>query len=523
MPYTKGEGKIALGVFVDGHDVKFVHLSLKDKQIYLHDVKTVALLRKLEDRQLVGDGTGSMDVIDLIDSGMEGGSGQDAKLATSAEGETNSNIFLELLGEFPPRKYDLVYSISEPSVYYQTFEDSFGLRGLKLKKRLIEEIAKVRASKPNIDAIEDIGASEGQVLAIIREDGLGLLDLLASIKDFIGKRIPKVPFIETSDISLMNLVRSNYELGPEEISIIVYVGSEFSRLIFMKGLDFLHFAPVISEGKSSPNIENTLYSRILLEQDSAGIVRIDRVFLGGEAHKAELKQFLSPQFAEAPIEYLVPQNLNTGELQEGVTEIVSEYAIPISSAMRVLDPKNPLTYHIDLLPTSFREGQKAFKLAWHGYLLMVLIFGITVFLTNRIGVMGEQVKKASRDLAEKQLALAENQRLQNLLDSLTLQNHQYVNALAVYDTIVPNYNRWSKVFYHLTTSVEDVTSPWIRDIISQPDKTIELTGYTTHRERIPRIANMFQKATLQSVELEEIRGKVVYKFLLLINKVDSDH
>ena len=93
----------------------------------------------------------------------------------------------------------------------------------------------------------------------------------------------------------------------------------------------------------------------------------------------------------------------------------------------------------------------------------------------------------------------------------------------MYDTIVPNYNRWSKIFYHLTTSVEDVNSLWIRDIVSKPDKTIELTGYTTHRERIPRIANMFQKATLQSVELEEIRGKVVYKFLLQINKVDSDH
>ncbi|MCX6136745.1 MAG: hypothetical protein NTV54_04525 [Ignavibacteriales bacterium] len=117
MPYTKGEGKIALGVFVDGHDVKFVHLSLKDKQIHLHDVKTVALLRKLEDRQLAGDGTSSVDVIDLVDAGMDAGLSQDGRLANPVEGETNSNIFLELLGEFPPRTYELVYAISEPSIY----------------------------------------------------------------------------------------------------------------------------------------------------------------------------------------------------------------------------------------------------------------------------------------------------------------------------------------------------------------------------------------------------------------------
>ena len=178
----------------------------------------------------------------------------------------------------------------------------------------------------------------------------------------------------------MNLVRANYEVGLDEISVIMYVGSEFSRLIFLKGKDFLHFAPVISEGRTSPNIENTLYSRILLEQDSAGIMRLDRIFLAGEAHKLELKQFLSPQFAEAPIEYLVPKNLDTGALQQSVEEITSEYAVPISVAMRVLDPKNANYYSIDLLPQSFREGQKVFKLAWHGYLLMLLIFlGTLVF------------------------------------------------------------------------------------------------------------------------------------------------
>ena len=162
----------------------------------------------------------------------------------------------------------------------------------------------------------------------------------------------------------------------------MYVGSEFSRLIFLKGKNFLHFAPVISEGRTSPNIENTLYSRILLEQDSAGIMRLDRIFLAGESHKLELKQFLAPQFAEAPIEYLVPRNLDTGALQQSVEEITSEYAVPISVAMRVLDPKNPDYYSIDLLPQSFREGQKVFKLAWHGYLLMLLIFMGTLFFTS---------------------------------------------------------------------------------------------------------------------------------------------
>ncbi|HTX20140.1 MAG TPA: hypothetical protein VMG34_15930 [Bacteroidota bacterium] len=522
MAYAKGEGKTALAIFVDGLDVKFVHVALKNKQFHLEDFKTVNLIKKLEERQAVSEAGTGLEGVDLLDATSAAPIIQEGVVEEQEGSETNNSVMLGLLSDFPPGKYQFAYAISEPSVYYQTFEDSFGLSGGKLKKKLVEELSKIRATRPNPDAVAFITATEGQILSVIREDGLSLIDILENVKDFLGKRLPRIPFIETSDISLMNLVRANFDVGPEEISVIIYVGSEFSRLIFMKGSEFLHFAPVISEGRTSPNIENTLYSRILLEQDSAGIMRLDRIFLAGEAHKLELKQFLAPQFAEAPIEYLVPKNVDSGALQQSVEEIMSEYAVPISVAMRMLDAKNPRYYAIDLLPQTFREGQKVFKLAWHGYLLMVLIFLATLFLTNRVADLAEEVRLANRELQQKQLQQSENERLQNILDSLTVQNQQFVSALAVYDSLVPNYNRWSKVFYHLTHSVEDVNSVWISDIQSKPDSTIELTGYALLRPRIPRIANMFDKATLQSVEIQEIRGQTVYKFVLSIQKIDSD-
>lgn len=518
MPYSKGEGKTVISIFIDGLDVKFVHLALKNKRIFLHDMKTVNLVKRLEERSLASEG--GSEGLDLIDS-LETGEIKD-EFAEGGGGQTNSEVIIGLLGEYPTAAYHLVYSISEPSVYYQQFEDNFGLEGNKLKKKLIDELAATRSVKPEMDALAYIPAAEGQVLSMIREDGLGLLDLIESVKDFLGKRVPLVSFVETSDIALMNLVRNNYEIGESEISIIVYVGSEFSRLIFMKGDSFFHFAPVISEGRLTSNIENTIYSRILLEQDSAGILRIDRIFLAGEAHKIDLKQFLSPQFAEAPIEYISAPTLDTAEFEDSNEAIVSEYAIPIASAMRALEPKNPRYYHIDLLPLSFREGQKIFKLAWHGYLLLVMIFAITFFFTSKYAVQNEEVRQSKIELQKKQNQLAENQRLQLIVDSLNGQNQQFQSALTVYDSLIPNYNRWSKVFTHLTNSVEGVNSIWIKDMVARADSAIELTGYSLYRQRIPRIANMFEVATLQSVDVENIRGKDVYKFILVIKKIDAD-
>lgn len=519
MPYNKGEGKTILGIFVDGLDVKFVHLALKNKRIYLHDIKTVNFVKRLEERATAADGgdAGGFDLVGAIETG-------EAKdeFAEGSGGQSNSEVIIGLLSEYPTAVYQLVYSISEPSVYYQQFEDNFGLQGSKLKRKLIDELAATRSVRPTLDSLASIDAAEGQVLAMIREDGLGLLDLIETVKDFIGKRVPRVQFIETSDISLMNLVRNNYELGESEISIIVYVGSEFSRLIFMKGSNFFHFAPVISEGRLTPNIENTIYSRILLEQDSAGILRIDRIFLAGEAHKIDLKQFLAPQFAEAPIEYVSASTIDTSEFQDNPEAIISEYAIPIAAAMRALEPKNPRYYHVDLLPTSFREGQKIFKLAWHGYVLLALIFVVTFFFTSRYAEQNEEVRRSRAELQKKQEQLAENQRLQGILDSLSGQNLQYESALKVYESIIPNYNRWSKVFTHLTNSVENVNSVWMVSLAAKTDSSFELTGYSLYRQRIPRIASMFEDATLESVSEEKIRDKDVYKFVILVRKIESD-
>ena len=59
-------------------------------------------------------------------------------------------------------------------------------------------------------------------------------------------------------------------------------GAEFTRLIFMRGEHFHQFAPIIGEGYDSPNLQNTVYSRLLLEQDNLAIPHIRRIILAGE-------------------------------------------------------------------------------------------------------------------------------------------------------------------------------------------------------------------------------------------------
>jgi hypothetical protein len=71
--------------------------------------------------------------------------------------------------------------------------------------------------------------------------------------------------------------------------------------------------------------------------------------------------------------------------------------------------------------------------------------------------------------------------------------------------------------------VEDLNSLWIYKI-ERPDETsgaLKLSGRSIYRTRIPRLASLFEKATLREVRTTKIRDKVVYEFDLFVEQLDK--
>ncbi len=522
MPYQPGQGKTAVALFVDGLELKYVQLSLKGKKVTLRDFRTAPLVTKFEEKQAATMGGEDAGMGDLTAEPfaappalpVEGGEGGE---------NTNATVLLSVLGELPAGKYTLSYAISEPAVTYQEFDGDFGLKGSKLKKRLIEDLSGTRSTPPLPDAVATIPTGRGGLLAAVREDGQQLYDVLTEIKPFLNNRIPTIDIIDSADIGLMGLVRASYELQEEEIAVLVYVGSEFSRIIFMQGKEYLHLAPIISEGYQSPNLENTIYSRILLEQDNIGLTRIDRILLMGEAHKLNLRESLAPQFSSAVVDYLQAPELDLSMFEGEVGEAVSEYAIPIATAWRALDSKHKGFYGVNLLPLTIAEGQKAFKLAWHGWVFAGLVVASIVFFYTSIVERNAEIRRSREVLARKQTELADLNILQNRRTELQNDIARYNLAAAVYDTIVPGSDRWSRILHYIGTSVDDLNSLWITGItrVENPEGALILRGRSIYRTRIPRLTSIFEKATLQSVRMVSIRDKPIYDFEILVEQVDK--
>ncbi len=517
MTSLKGQGDVALGLFVDGLNLKLAHLSRTGKRLVLHDLKESTLVRRLEEQQAM-EGAIAF-----------GGEGEDAfNLASTVPESTfddrgadsNNSVVLGLLSEYPPRKYMLAYSLSEPQVYYHTMESDGGLKGDKLKSRIIEDIQNLRTVRPGKEAVNYLKTEENTILAVVREDGLQLVNIFEDIKSFIGGRIPRTHSICSADIALMNAIRYNYDFMDDEISIVIYIGLEFSRIIFMRGNHYLHFAPIIGEGSESPMLQNTLYSRILLEQDNLALPAIHRIILSGHCQDIDLKTMLGPQFADIELEPIRYTNIDTSNYYaEGDIEAhLAEYAIAIGTAIGVLEDKNRTLYHLDLLPKSIHEKQNAFQFKWHGWLIMLLLFLTALFFTIRIIDQLKFHRSQKDTITSKERQLTENQRLQMQIDSIQTQIGRYSTSLAVFDTLVPGSDRCSKILAHVGNGLEDLSSTWITSIRTTPTNGIVIDGYSVYRARVPRVATMFDGAVLRRVTTSKIRDKIVYEFQIEVDQ-----
>lgn len=508
MAALRGNLNTAVGMFVDGLEIKVAKLSVKRGNVVIDELKSATLVARLDEQPVEMAAEPASAPVSADDF-----SAAATEAAPTEASSDNNSVLLSLLSSYPQGKYVLAYAISEPSLYYHTFETDFGLTGKKLKLRVIDELKNVRANEPAPDAIELFPSAEKNLVCVVREDGLSFLRAIEQITPYIGKRLPRFPLIESAEIGLINLARANFGFAPEEVSVIIYMGVEFSRLIFLKGSEFLHFAPVIGEGFDASNIQNTVYSRLLLEQDNIGIPRINRILLAGESRKITFDEFLREQLPEVDVQYLNTPYLDVSELPAEAQEQIPEYAVAIATAWKLLDEEHPAFYPVNLLPESVREAQRVFKLAWHGYLMLALLFFSTIYFPQRyIGLRGE-VSKRQSTLAQLGLKVEENKQLAHAIDSLNNQIARYNVALGVYKSLVAGTVRWNKTLEHLAKGVEDVNSIWVDGLKASGGNTpIGLLGTTLYRPRIPRIAALFDNSTLEKVTETDIRQRTVYTF-----------
>ncbi|MFH0883217.1 MAG: hypothetical protein V2A56_09555 [bacterium] len=567
--------QVAVGISVEGRFIQMVKVAKIQNSYQILDARLFELDETLDMQESPAEGLEELGV-EVESTVTEDAANSDSIEISEETGEVDLDLevltaddqeegakddagrFVELLQAASNNNARVGISLTEPQIFYNTFDTDWGLKSTKLKKRIKAELVEINEDYSNLrdDALSIIKVSEERPMVLVREGPVSLIEKLEEVKGFVTGRLPFISFVESLEISLANLVRHRYDLADDAVTAVVYVGEESSRFIFMRGHHLHHIAPVIADGANSPNIGSTLSSRFLFELDTLDLPGVDTIVLAGFAHVLKVEESLKdlatgeihieavnldgfdltklkpnrlmdnldrlrqlrakddtqsmPDFA---YDSFVQEETPAGVLAEDAEQDLTLYAGAIGVALRILDRERDLHYEVDLTPLRVKEGQNRFGMTFPGWILLGLI-PLVAGVTYLVGAKYErQVEQLKAELGPKQ----EQMVLFNALtDSIRMAEDKlikYERSFSVIDSLVVGTKTWSNFLTHVVNVADDVGGFWFTDMNpTEGGKKVNLVGYSLYRNRIPRFIEALGGATLKRVEVQEIREKRVYKF-----------
>jgi len=172
---------------------------------------------------------------------------------------------------------------------------------------------------------------------------------------------------------------------------------------------------------------------------------------------------------------------------------------------------------ISFIPKYVVDRQKIFKLQWHGMLILLLIFLSPITFNYFYNQNAREISSLSSQLDQMKGKIKAINPTVEKANELSKNLSTLKTKLALLDTLAKGSREWSGKLGILDNGIKDVKSSWITSL-SKSDKGTFLQGYTLYRNRIPKIVNIFDEATLLSVNDEKKRDEQIYSFSILVSK-----
>ncbi len=385
----------------------------------------------------------------------------------------------------------------------------------KNKKAIIKELHEVFNEDNSASAIYSYyHLNDEEIVGIRHENKMLLLENILSISQFHPKRKFNFGKIQPDEVALLNAVRWNYEIKEDETSAIFYVGIDYSRIIIMKGYNSFQILPIVNETTKSPEIINTLYSRLLLEKSHHEIPSLDHIFLCGEDITTERIETLRVVEPECKIERLLPLRILDNDVRYN-PENYTAYIIPIMLAVADIYPNDPSLLPVDFLPKKLLEQQNIFSLNVPGFIVLVLIlltglYGINeYFKLNRVNRHTKMnIMNIKRQIDAKQPIVDSIAVLENKISQIQTNMKQV-------SEIVTDQNQWHYILKKISNTVGENSVSWITNLHKLEDNKFIVDGQTTLRSNVIKFSKMFPNSKIEKLHENEIQGYTVWNFEMI--------
>ncbi len=322
-----------------------------------------------------------------------------------------------------------------------------------------------------------------------------------------------IELVEVNEIALVNFINRVYSFKEVELSVVIYIGNDFSRILFIRDGKIERLIPIINEGYTSENILTRLYGKIMLERDESSHLEFTRIILAGESILIEGKEFFEEKFPNAEVFYAGYEGLDISALDESDIEHLSSFAIPVSTAWKMLEPKNDVFTRENFLPKEVKNRQKSLKIAWYELVILIALCITFIYFLGQYILMERKIGRAEHitTLLDKQISSA-NEILVKM-DNIQNQISQYEQRFALYNSLIKNGVVTSRFLEDLSQNVMNTRALWLNSLNIE-EGNFSMGGESLFKNRISGFVSSYEDYTLNSVNGLSIRNRDVYEFNL---------
>lgn len=503
--------KSLIFTYCEGNDTKIAVLQKEKEKIKILKAASFDVVAPAYNVEEDMDGL-KLDVDDLgIESVSRGAGG------TRAAGVSNLSLINSSLQGINLSKSTFVPVLTDPAVHYHVFEGSKKERTANFTQEIIDDIQQSKNVALDQENLCYVELADKSWMAVFISGEISCLRLINSLAQYNGKRNYKIQSVKSAEISLAYYVAKKKKFFPDDYSLIVYIGKEYSKLIFLHGRKLKHVGTTLDIGKMNLHTYDVYFSKILLEMENGGITSLDNIIVCGEDDSENIILSFYGTFPEANVSRIDFSDLDLTDLDKETVNTFSSFSVPVAAAVDYFDELEETHKGINLLPRYVKEEQKFFQFAWHGYAMLPVLFVTTFFITQQILKNQREINVLDDQIATKQVLLSQNQEILNKISELEGRINNFGTTQAILDSVSVGTGVWSNSLRKISDFFASRKNIWLTKMSLGDGNSVNLEGYALSKNVLTDFAYAMKNSELKGVFYEALREKNAYKFTMNFN------
>lgn len=413
--------------------------------------------------------------------------------------------------------------LTEPALFYQT-SNKKGTTGAipKFTQELTSEYSGKGKTKKKLtksdESVGQVEIADGTSLRVRLRSDTSCIQLVNKLARYNNRRIYKISSVKSAEISLANYVAKRKKFFPDDFSLVVYIGKEYSKLIFLYGRKIKHIGSTLDIGTTNLHTYDVYFSKILLEMENGAVPNLDNIIVCGEDVSENLVLSFYGTFPETNVSRLEFEDVDVTALSESDQEKVSSFAVPIAAMSEIDEEIAKKKPGINLTPNWVLEDQKLLQFAWHGLLMIPLLIGASILITLQVLSGRSDLRGIENEIRVKEQLKQQNLEIVAQIEGLDARINSFDQTQTILDSVSVGSEVWGRTLSRFSAIGSEKRSFWLSQISLDERKYIKAEGYSLNSEVLTQLTARLDSATLKSINYEPIRDKDTYRFMISLRE-----